>query len=200
MIDRKTKLRLYQVFFFLLGLLIIIFTYYQSENQNKDLIISSSLKQKINKQNQKLVSNNIFYNIKYSGFDLEGNRYTILSEEAVSTEANSELVNMKKVLAEFYFKDDTILKITSDEGIYNNKTLDIKFIKSVKAEYEESKLFAEEAQFLNSKNSLTVSKKVKVLDKKGILYADKLTFDVENKILNISSERNNVIKSKLNYK
>lgn len=200
MIKRKIKLRLYQSLLFLIGSIIVIFTYYQSNNKNEYQIISSSLKKKIDKQNQTSSSNNVFYNVKYSGFDLEGNRYTLSSEEAVSTENNSELVKMKKVVAQFYFKDGTMLKVTSEQGVYNNKTLDIKFKKSVEAVYEGSELFADEAQFLNSENSLTVSKKVKVLDKKGVLYADKLTFDIENKILNISSEENNVVKSKLNYK
>ena len=36
----------------------------------------------------------------------------------------------------FYFKDDTILNIKSDNGIYNNKTLDMIFEKNVKADYK----------------------------------------------------------------
>ena len=36
-------------------------------------------------------------------------------------------------------------------GIYNNKTLDMIFEKNVKANYEESKLFAEKAEYSNSK-------------------------------------------------
>ena len=34
---------------------------------------------------------------------------------------------MKFVEAIFYFKDDTVLNVKSNEGIYNNKTLDMKF-------------------------------------------------------------------------
>ena len=40
---------------------------------------------------------------------------------------------MKFVEAIFYFKDDTVLNVWSDNGIYNNKTLDMNFDGNVKA-------------------------------------------------------------------
>ena len=39
---------------------------------------------------------------------------------------------MSFVNAIFYFKDNTILTIDSDEGVYNNKTLDMIFEKMSK--------------------------------------------------------------------
>ena len=58
---------------------------------------------------------------------------------------------MKLVHAIFYFKDDTVLNVWSEEGLYNNKTLDITFEKNVEATYEKSKLFAQKANYSNSK-------------------------------------------------
>ena len=107
---------------------------------------------------------------------------------------------MKGVVAKFYFKDNTVLDITSDEGIYNNRTFDIEFSKDVKALYENSELYAEKAEFLNSKNYLIVTDNVKVLDEKGTLHADKLIFDIKEKTLNITSLNNNIVKSKVIYK
>ena len=43
---------------------------------------------------------------------------------------------MKFVEAKFYFKDDTVLQVKSDFGIYNNKTLDMNFKGNVIASYE----------------------------------------------------------------
>ena len=184
--DRKKKLRLYQALFLLIGFTIILITYYQKELPDKEKIISQNLKEKIDKQirNQKDDGENVFYNVKYSGLDFEGNRYTILSKEAVNSDINENLVYMKNVVAKFYFKDDTIMDISSAEGKYNNKTLDMEFSVDVKASYEGSELFAEKAEFLNSENFLIVSNNVKILDTRGTMFADKLIFDIKDKTLN----------------
>ena len=87
---------------------------------------------------------------------------------------------MTCVEAIFYFKDDTTLRIWSNKGIYNNKTLDMKFIKNVKAKYKNSKLFAEKADYSNSENYLSIYENVRIDDIKwGNLIADKLLFDIK---------------------
>ena len=106
---------------------------------------------------------------------------------------------MKGVTATFYFKDNTTLNVYSDEGNYNNKTLDIIFRKNVKALYENSKLFADKAEFSNSKNFLTITNNVKIIDERGTMFADKLLFDIKDKTLNISAMGNNLIESKVIY-
>ena len=200
--SRKKRLRFYQLSFFIAGILIILFTYLQKNNQNQNQIISENLQKKIEQQAQtkENQSGNTFYNVKYSGVDLEGNRYSIISKEGTASELDSNIVSMKEVTATFYFKDDTNLLITSDLAKYNNNTLDISFKNNVKALYQESKLFADEAKFSNSDNFLTVSKNVRVIDPKGTMNADKLLFDIEKKTLNIVSLKDNVIKSIINYK
>ena len=100
---------------------------------------------------------------------------------------------MNIVNAEFYFKDDTVLYIKSDKGIYNNKTLDIKFENNVKADYLSSELFAEKASFSNTKRYLSISENVRVNDATGNLIADKLLFDIKNQKLDITSFNNGKI-------
>merc|ERR1711991_874025 len=121
---------------------------------------------------------NVFYNISYSGLDLSGNRYILKSKIAKTNEQNDELIEMTDVEAIFYFKDDTELYVWSKFGQYNNKTLDMKFQKKVKANYQDSELFAEEAEYSNSKNLLSISDQVKIKDSKGNIMADKLLFDL----------------------
>ena len=105
--NRKKKLRLYQIFFFISGLIIILFTYLKTIENKQDKIISKNTKQKIEKQlkNQNKENSNTFYNIKYSGIDLEGNRYNIESKEGSTSDQNVNIVKMKGVYATFYFKD-----------------------------------------------------------------------------------------------
>ena len=196
MIDRKKKLRLIQSSLFLFGLLIIYLTYY-----NKDIKVEEdTISEKIPKKTKESISQNrdLFFNIKYSGFDIQGNRYSLESEEAYVDELKPEIVYMKVVNAVFYFKDGTILYVKADNGIYNNKTLDMKFEQNVKANYLTSELFAEKAEYSNSESFLSIYENVRINDIRGNLIADKLLFDITSQKLDITSFNNGKIKANVN--
>ena len=107
---------------------------------------------------------------------------------------------MKFVEAIFYFKDETNLNVTSNSGVYNNRTLDMNFYGNVKAKYEGSELFAEKAEYSNSKGYLVISEKVKVKDLKGTMVADELLFDIKNQTLDIASFNDSKINANVNLK
>jgi LPS export ABC transporter protein LptC len=197
MTPRKKKLLLIQTGLLFAGLLIILLTYYTGDTKKEVTNISKETKENFKSQSREIDANT-FSNIEYTGLDLAGNRYILRSEEAYIEKSNQELVNMKLVHAIFYFKDDTVLNVWSEEGLYNNKTLDITFEKNVEATYEKSKLFAQKANYSNSKSFLTISEKVKVEDKSGSIFADKLLFDIKSKKLNIKSFNNNKVNANIN--
>tara|TARA_B100000963_G_scaffold170742_1_gene148522 strand:+ start:1637 stop:2239 length:603 start_codon:yes stop_codon:yes gene_type:complete len=200
MINRKKKLIYIQSALFFIGLIIIIYSYSKISDTDKK-IFDLDKKEEINKTFSKTDDDSdIFFNIKYSGLDLSGNRYILESEEAIINKSNQKLVKMNKVKANFYFKDDTVLKVWSDTGNYNNETLDMTFKKNVKAEYIQSKLFAEKAEYSNSQGYLIISDEVKVVDPMGNLKADRLTFDVKNQKLNIDSFNDDKINANINLK
>jgi hypothetical protein len=197
-VERKKKLRLFQTILLIVGIIIIFIIY-----TDKGLFLNK----KINQKTTPLIENettgqkeNIFYNIEYSGLDLAGNRYIIKSKEATTNASNQEIVNMKFVESFFYFKDDTVLKVKSDYGTYNNKTLDMFFDSNVKANYQNSVLFAENAEYSNSENFLSISGKVRIEDFKGTMFADKLLFDIKKQKLNITSFNDDKINANLNLK
>ena len=64
-------------------------------------------------------------------------------------------------------KNNTILKVFSEKGLYNSQTLDTVFEQNVEAFYEGSELIASRAEFSNSKNFLIISDNVKVKDENG---------------------------------
>lgn len=201
MINRKKKLRFIQLFLLIFSLLIIYLTYYNRSNDDKDEIISKSIKEKVTKQSQDKLSetkNDVFFNIEYTGLDLNGNRYILKSKEAYLDESKPEIVYMKVVNAIFYFKDNTVLEIWSNKGIYNNKTFDMNFEDEVRAEYLESKLYAGKANYSNSENYLSIFENVKINDIKGNLIADKLLFDISKQKLDITSFNNGKINANLN--
>lgn len=143
MIKRKDKIRLIQFLLLFIGTLIVFFTYFNKEKP-QEKIISSIDKENIKKtENESSDQLDYFYNIKYSGLDLQGNRYVLKSKEAQVNKNLQEIVNMNFVNAVFYFKDNTTLVIHSDKGVYNNKSLDMIFEKNVKANYEGSELYGE---------------------------------------------------------
>ena len=199
--NRKRKLRITQISLIVLGTLIIFFTYFDREKDSSEKILPEILQKKVKKQlSDNSEAGDVFYNIEYSGLDLVGNRYILKSKQAFTKKENQEIVNMKLVEATFYFKNDTVLYVWSNEGIYNNKTLDMKFFGNVKANYDNSELFAEKAEYSNSKSFLTISENVKIHDIKGTVIADKLLFDVKKQKLNIASFNNGKINAKVNLK
>ncbi len=200
--ERKGKLRIIQGSLILTCLIFFFLTYFQDNSKLKNReVVSKNLKTKIEKtlKEKKDINDdtNTFYNIQYSGLDISGNRFIIKSKEATTVEANNELINMKDVEAFFYFKDNTILTVNSKIAEYNNKTLDIKFFEDVKADYNESRLFAREAEYSNSNNFITITNDVKINDPKGNLFADKLLFDIKNQNLNITSFKNSKINANI---
>jgi len=198
-VGRKKKIRLVQLSLLLLGILIIFFTYKENKSSLEDKIITEAqekIKDKIDNQTE----GDIFFNIEYSGLDLSGNRYVLKSEEAFTDKVNKDIINMKLVTAIFYFKDGTVLNVYSKTGVYNNKTLDMIFYGNVKADYIESKLYAEKAEYSNTKSFLTISENVVVKDEKGTMIADKLIFDIKKQTLNIAAFKNNKINANINLK
>ena len=199
MMQRKIKLRILQFSLLFIGIIIALFNYIdsdQSSRGNKILLETKKERTVEDLKNSSSDNINIFYNIEYSGLDLSGNRYILNSKEARTSASNTELINMKGVKIVFYFKDGTILNVTSKFGIYNNKTLDMIFEENIIADYGDSNLTAENAEYSNSKGLLTITNKVKINDNRGNLIADKLLFDLKNQTLNIAS----LSKSKINAK
>ena len=200
MIERKKKLRIIQFFLLIFALLIIYLTYYNKEISNTDLVDSKQVKEILEDEDKD--DENLFFNIEYTGLDLRGNRYLLKSKKARLDEEKPEIVYMDDVHAIFYFKDNTILYIWSDKGIYNNKNFDMEFSKNVKAEYMDSKLFAEKANYSNTENYLSIYENVRINDIRGNLIADKLLFDIKKQNLAITSFNDGKINAnvKLNEK
>ena len=193
MIDRKKKLKIIQITLLILGTITLFFTYYNNDKDAENDIISQVKRDEIktlSSENDK----DVFFNIEYSGLDLVGNRYKLKSEEAFT------IVYMKFVEAIFYFKDNTVLKVKSNEGVYNNRTLDMNFVGEVIANYEQSRLTAEKAVYSNSKGFLVISDNVTIKDIRGTMIADKLLFDLKKQTLNIASFDDGKINANINIK
>ena len=188
MINRRRKIIIIQLTIFLVASLLLYNTY---RDKNKKIVEIS----KIEPEND--TNTNSFNDIEYSGFDLNGNRYILKAGVADFKNENPEKVSMKKIIANFYLKDGTILNVISDEGLYNSINLDMEFRKNVKATYLTNTLLSEKLTYSNSKGKLLASGNVRGEDvEKGEFFADKVEYNLIEKTLNFSM----VGKKKVNMK
>ena len=201
MISRKKRIILIQSFLLVFGIALIFFTYSNLEKNKDNEILNEVVKNKIqDKNNSDKNTSNIFYDIEYSGIDLSGNRYILRAGEAMNNETEENIVILREVNATFYFKDNKILKVSSDFGKYNNKTLDMFFEKNVLGNYDGSTLNAEKASYLNSQSYIVINENVIINDIRGSMNADKLVFDLNKNKLDISSSKKEKIKTNIIYK
>ena len=182
---RKRKIIFFQFFLFVISTLIVYFFYF-----NKDKVENIKVE---NIKTTEDESSNVFNDIEYSGFDLNGNRYYLFSSEAIFDSEKPEIVNMKDVLARFTFKDGSILIVRSKTGLFNNKSLDMFFTENVNSEYNKHKLYSNNIDYLNTKSLLKVYGNVKGSGPKGKINAENLNFDLKNKTLDISAIENSQV-------
>ena len=189
MISRKKKITLIQLTIFLITVSLLYNTY-RDKNKKEGKIISIKADTDPNI--------NSFTDIEYAGFDLNGNRYTLNAGEANFKTKTPEFIDMKNVNANFYLKDDTLLKVISDSGLYNNKTLDMIFIDNVKATYLTSTLLSDRLDYSNTGGKLLASGNVRGESvEKGKFFADNVEYDLTNKTLDFSMLGNKQVNVKV---
>ena len=186
MTKRKKKLLIIQSTLFFAAILIIFYTFNKSNLPKEDLKVKIIEKNNENTKIENTDQSNRFEDVTYSGLDTNNNRYILKSQIAEFETSKPEVIEMTNMKATFYFKDNTVLYVSSDKGIYNNKTNDMKFINNVKSEYEKNYLYSDNLDYLNTSNLLSVYGNVTGSGLNGDIEADKLNFDISKKTLDIS--------------
>ena len=175
---KKKNLLLIQLTIFFVALALLYNTYHDKNKETETSVdvetISSS-------------DTNSFTDIEYSGFDLNGNRYLLQAKKADFKTEKPELIYMKGVTAKFYLKDNTILEVISESGLYNNLTLDMNFDTNVKVDYLTHILLSDSLSYSNSDAKLIATGNVRGESiKKGEFSADNVEYDLTDKTLNFS--------------
>ena len=191
------KKKIFQLSLVFIGLLIIFFTYFFNLEKKQPSEVVTEIE---TKENEEFLEEGVnrFENVEYKGIDNTGNKFTIGSQFAEFKKEKPELIFMENVECFFTFKDNTILVISSNKGIYNNVSNDMQFTESVKMDYLDNILFSDRAIFNNFENQLLVAGNVKGDGPTTNLKADELDFDLNTKDLKISmySEERVKIKTK----
>jgi len=188
-ITRRKKIILIQLIIFLVASFLLYNTYRDKKENTKEV---SKTETETNP------NTNSFTDIEYSGFDLNGNRYILEAAKADFKVETPEAINMKGVVANFYLKDDTVLRIISNEGFYNNITLDMEFRENVKATYLTNTLLSDQLTYSNSNGRLLASGNVRGESiEKGKIFADNAEYNLTNKTLDFSMFDNKQVNIKL---
>ena len=192
-----SKKKIFQLSLIFSGLIIIFFTYFFNLEKKQTSDVSEESQIKVNEEFLEEGINR-FENVEYKGTDNTGNKFTIGSQFAEFKKERPELINMENVECFFTFKDNTVLIISSNKGVYNNISNDMQFSDNVKMEYLENPIFSDRAIFNNYENQLLVAGNVKGDGPTTNLRADELDFDLKTKDLKISmySEERVKIKTK----
>ena len=187
--SRKKKIISVQIIIFLVASLLLYKTYHRENKYVEEA-------QEVVVENDPNI--NSFKDIQYSGFDLGGNRYVLDASNATFKTESPEIINMKGVVANFYLKDNTILTVISDEGLYNNLTLDMEFKQNVKSTYKTNTLFSDELIYFSDNGKLIISGNVRGESiEKGKFFADNVEYNLTNKTLDFSMFNDGQVNIKL---
>ena len=179
MINRKKGILIIQLTIFLVASALLYNTY--SDKNEKEVEVSLKVEAETSPDT------NSFTDVEYSGLDLAGNAYVLKATKANFKTETPELINMKEVVATFYLKDNTVLTVNSDEGLYNNVTLDMNFVNNVKVNYLTHDVICDMLSYSNSNGKLIATGNVVGESvQKGEFSADNVEYDIKNKTLNFS--------------
>jgi hypothetical protein len=100
---------------------------------------------------------NVFENISYIGTDSSGKQYNVRAKLATIDKDNQDLISLKEVDSDFLLKDGGIIKITSKTGLFNKTTNDILYEHNVKIVQKDGIVTANKAEYIVKANNIFVS-------------------------------------------
>ena len=194
----KQKQRNIQLSLVLIGLLLIVGTYFyyplinNEDKTSKDNLVEKNL-------DEALTSNqsNSFENVEYKGMYDLNKPFTVQSEKAYILNEEPDLLYMTKMRVVLYLSDGRIVHIVSDKGRYNKATFDCFFQENVEAKDGETVILANNLDLLATKNTVEIYNDVDLDYATGSLLADKIDYNFETKKFKVSMFDKDRIKMKI---
>ena len=133
-----------------------------------------------------------FENLEFKGLYDFDKLFKVESGEAYILNKEPDVVYMKNMLVTLYLSDDRTVEITSLKGRYNKLNYDCFFEQDVLATDGETFITADNLDMLAEKNIIEIYNNVSLNYPTGTLWADRMLYDFENKLMKITD--NNVVK------
>ena len=171
-----------QLLLFLIGIFLVIVTYVIYPRLSTEKIAQQTTETETGDD----ISDTIFEDVQYDGFDANGNRFEIISKTAEIKSEDTDITYMKIVTSYFYLKDGRIVKVSSKLAVYNKKTNDIFFSEQVEIDDGESQLYCNNLDVITSHNTIKAYNNVRFNENTNLMTADKIEIDLDQKISKIS--------------
>ena len=192
--SRKT---IFQFFILSSIVIIILGVYFLYFTGNKNI---AAIKSKVNENNFIKNEDDLITEMKYFSEDNKGNKYEIESDYGVINPDQTNLIKMSEVKATVYLSNGEKIFIRSKQAEYNNDNNDTTFSGSVKMNYGNNEISAENLELSFRNNFVTLYKDVNYDNGISNLIADKVIIDLvkkNTKILMNDKNKNILVRSKL---
>ena len=192
-----SKKTIFQFFILSSIVIIILGVYFLYFTGNKNIV---AIKSKVNENNFIKNEDDLITEMKYFSEDNKGNKYEIESDYGVINPDQTNLIKMSEVKATVYLSNGEKIFIRSKQAKYNNDNNDTTFSGSVKMNYGNNEISAENLELSFRNNFVTLYKDVNYDNGISNLIADKVMIDLvkkNTKILMNDKNRNIIVRSKL---
>jgi len=166
----------------ILSLLIIIWFVYSEYFKKDKNLLSNTVKQITETEEEAVYNSNIIKDINYTSRDLKGNEYILEAKEGEIDLDNSDIIFLTDVTAYIkLIKNSELIVITSNYGKYNTINYDTIFSKNVKIDYVDNIITGDYLDFSMMKNLLIVSRNVVYKNLENTMNADVIELNTTTK-------------------
>ena len=182
----------FQASIFLSILLIILYVYFIYFKNDYKILVKTE--DNITNNNSIESKDDLITEMKYFSEDDKGNRFEIEADNGVINPNQSNLIRMNKVRAVVFLSNGEKVFINSNEAEYNNENNDTTFDGSVKMNYDNHLISAENLDLSFRNNLVTLYGKVEYISGISNLIADKVIINLINKNTKIlMDDENNTV-------
>ena len=170
----KKALQLF-ILFVIIILGIFFYNTYLKEDQKVE---NTELIKEIKEEEEgkiKDIQNNIIKNLKYDVKFENNSQYSISADLSELTYIDDEeIVNMNGVKAIIIDENNSLIIITSNQAVFNNKTYNTVFSENVKIDYLKNEISSEKLELDFDKNIVTITNNVVYEGMQGFLKTDNI--------------------------
>ena len=193
----KKKQQGTQLTLILIGILLIIATYFYYPSIKKDKILKDQLVKKDSQKVEDVNQSTSFENLEYKGlYDLD-KPFRVKSKEAYIQNEEPDIVYMKNMHVILYLNNNRVVEITSIKGRYNKRNYNCFFEQDLLATDGETIITPKKLDLLATKNIMKIYNDVNLDNATGSLQADKIDYNFKTKYFKVSMFDEKVVKMKV---